>query len=1272
MIFCSLFSFAQELSDAAIGFNADKIRAALKERKLNPSQIEEAVKMQRKSYLLKATQLENIRKEQALKYFPEIKESTQRSTQRSTQSKSAVTDVPTEERNALVALYHATQQRGAWYQKGNWDTNEPVESWQGVTVVNNHVTGLNLGYNNMKGLIPDMSGLKDHLTSIRLSGNYLYGNLENLGKLTALTSIAIDANSFDGTLEPLGNLRNLEHFNAYNNEIKGSIPANFVNLRLLKSFQVTNNKLNGDVSSLGINCPNLLSLSLSNNNFTNTTIPGSFQNLTQLENLDYTNSGLTKGLEILGNLRNLTKLHLDGNKFSGILPQNFQNLNLLNFITLRDNAITDISVLGNINTLEDIWFDGNQIETDLTNFSNLMNLKVLTLSFNKIRGNIPANFTNLQKLNAIGLDYNGLEGIVPKLTFTKGSNGTAFGFSIAGNNFRFIDLKDSYDFYSVLGYNYWYYPQLDTDTIITLSKAQGEKVTLEMCTDNRYLPEDTFQWYKDGREIPEAKSRTFTINSFNSATNKGVYTCLSNNVMVRDLTLSRNKIHLNASNCSEVQGDIITPDHISLRVNQILNFTFQTTTTNLKYDWKIYSLENQLLDQSKEQSFATIIDINNCKIELVVTDVNGCTTSFTKILKLGSGCTISNYHNGYIVPLNYGGTCIGDQVTYSFHKNTPEASLTYKWFLYNKNLELLSSGNEPEFTVSHNSIDNALVKVYVTDQNGCSTRYTQRVTMKVCNSCTNTNAKSEIVKELFIKLLKSLAVKAARGETDTQINGTNPPELIALKEYLKNSTADKIYNFIATRDEEGSLISLQFSFAPEREYDVYYVYSWGMYYDRERDDIPDYYFDLDISQYTGYNDLLISCGAQPTRMATAKSKRAPFENKLECDTGMSIRNVDFCPEKHCTNEPVSLAFETTTPNLNYTWTTTNALGAVVNEVTNTTGLYTFTPELPGTYEIKLTANGTEKCDLVLSKTFTAENCTPPVVVSCTQNNPLTPKIHRLFMDLVNKLASAPDGTNANVYAKNEIAGLIPYTLGTNAKIYKFINNSEYLSFSFSNNSQSDVYLPKSPTGSITGIDLSKYINAQVYTNVTTNYSDGSSNTTNGKVTNINFCPEAECIPITGSITIVKKPTTNPPVDPLPTTVYKYEGLWLADDLVNQPEINSWVDYKDASGAQKRVIVGAITNGCQEITASSIINTNGVGECLPCQELHFKSRNSEICYKVTYLTCMGGIETIFTYEEISFEGKKIISTQEGCDSTDPTNPTNPGETSRMKKNTNSKI
>lgn len=237
-----------------------------------------------------------------------------------------------------------------------------------------------------------------------------------------------------------------------------------------------------------------------------------------------------------------------------------------------------------------------------------------------------------------------------------------------------------------------------------------------------------------------------------------------------------------------------------------------------------------------------------------------------------------------------------------------------------------------------------------------------------------------------------------------------------------------------------------------------------------------------------------------------------------CATAFT-KSIQVVAEKYCLKAPIDFAFETTTPGLSYTWNTSDASGTIVHTTTNSTGLYTFTPQLIGEYVIELVVNTASSCKTLLVKNITVEDCTP--IVSCTQNSPMTPKVHSLFIALINKLVTTPNGTDVNRYARNEIIALASYTTSSRAKIFKFLNTNTSVSFSFSQNGvENDVFLPKSASGIISGIDLSKYFGSQEITEVVTNYNNGSNNPAGGYVRNIDFCPAADCSPTIGKMNII--------------------------------------------------------------------------------------------------------------------------------------------------------
>ncbi len=64
----------------------------------------------------------------------------------------------------------------------------------------------------------------------------------------------------------------------------------------------------------------------------------------------------------------------------------------------------------------------------------------------------------------------------------------------------------------------------------------------------------------------------------------------------------------------------------------------------------------------------------------------------------------------------------------------------------------------------------------------------------------------------------------------------------------------------------------------------------------------------------------------------------------------------------------------------------------------------------------------------------------------------------------------------------------------------------------------------------------------------------------------------------------------------------YRGVWDCPDDIHNPEINSWVDYINADGIQKRAIIGCHQNGCQKISAVSIVRASGVTPCTLAKSL----------------------------------------------------------------------
>ena len=218
----------------------------------------------------------------------------------------AVTEIPQQECEALVAFYTSTNGNN-WLNHSGWlQTNTPC-TWYGLACDAGHVSRLEFYDNNLQGHFPEELGTLTELAVFRLAHADLPGpmpasltNLQRLvtlmlvnvglagslppdiGKLTAIRAFDLGHNQLTGSIPPqLGNLADLEHLYLDDNQLDGPIPPELGNLTQLVFLSLENNQLNGSIPpSLG-QLTNLCDLDLSNNQLTGT-LPRELGNLTRI------------------------------------------------------------------------------------------------------------------------------------------------------------------------------------------------------------------------------------------------------------------------------------------------------------------------------------------------------------------------------------------------------------------------------------------------------------------------------------------------------------------------------------------------------------------------------------------------------------------------------------------------------------------------------------------------------------------------------------------------------------------------------------------------------------------------------------------------------------------------------------------------------------------------------------------------------------------------------------------------------------------------------
>lgn len=118
-----------------------------------------------------------------------INESCQLLIEKKSSTRPSVSERPSPDREALIALYEATDGPN-WLRNDYWLSDRPIDEWYGVTTHEGRVSHLHLYANGLSGQLPAEIGDLDFLRELHLSYNLLHGpippelgNLENLEKL---------------------------------------------------------------------------------------------------------------------------------------------------------------------------------------------------------------------------------------------------------------------------------------------------------------------------------------------------------------------------------------------------------------------------------------------------------------------------------------------------------------------------------------------------------------------------------------------------------------------------------------------------------------------------------------------------------------------------------------------------------------------------------------------------------------------------------------------------------------------------------------------------------------------------------------------------------------------------------------------------------------------------------------------------------------------------------------------------------------------------------
>ncbi len=332
---------------------------------------------------------------------------TVRGTDGQTATESVTVTVAVSERQALEALYEATDGPN-WVNNENWLTDAPLGEWFGVTTnQEGRVVGLAMSYfdrdaqqwisNNVSGPIPPELGYLTRLEYLQFFANKLTGPiLPELGKLANLTTLDFNANNLSGGIPPeLGGLAKLTDLSLDSNDLSGPIPPELGGLSNLTLLWLAGNELTGPIPQSFLQLDSLRSFSIQDND--DLCVPGTSAFVAWLGRIEKANGPYCNESD-MGVLERLyeTAGGLDWTNAGGWLETS----------ALEEWYGVTANSLGRVVVLD---LDGNGLTGELVaDLGSLRDLIALRIGNNALSGRLPLSLVDLPSLDELHYAGTGL------------------------------------------------------------------------------------------------------------------------------------------------------------------------------------------------------------------------------------------------------------------------------------------------------------------------------------------------------------------------------------------------------------------------------------------------------------------------------------------------------------------------------------------------------------------------------------------------------------------------------------------------------------------------------------------------------------------------------------------------------------------------------------------------------------------------------------------------------------------------------------------------
>lgn len=289
---------------------------------------------------------------------------------------------------------------------------------------------LNISHNNFAN-IPDMFGKLEKLTffdmSVQCGFDEANGMMpvypsektfpKSLTKLKNLTTIQMNNVNMVGQLpENIGEMQGLSTFSLNENKLTGSIPSSIGELKALRTLDLSKNQLTGSIPQSIGQCAQLHYCTLAENQLSGS-IPEQLGECSELRSLMVDRNKFTGTLSpSLFKPKMINEMSFSYNELEGAIPQEIGTLTYLNQFDAEYNRFTSIpATINTLGTLEQLLLNGNQLTSlpQIESVTKMQRLDYLDLRDNNIEGLVPGYLGELLKIKVLLLSGNRFKGDIP-------------------------------------------------------------------------------------------------------------------------------------------------------------------------------------------------------------------------------------------------------------------------------------------------------------------------------------------------------------------------------------------------------------------------------------------------------------------------------------------------------------------------------------------------------------------------------------------------------------------------------------------------------------------------------------------------------------------------------------------------------------------------------------------------------------------------------------------------------------------------------------------